>query len=422
VKPLTRRTVLRGAGAAVAISACGPDFELKGNFPLGVASGEATASSVILWTMYRGKQPLKVKVTDEAGALVFEAEAPVENGDVAHVDVAGLTPYTRYEFQFFDGHGELSATGRFRTALPAGSRRPLTFGAVSCTKEGYDLAALSHAGGREDLDAFLLLGDTVYCDGADGIAEFRDKWRSGIADPNQQSLRASTSLIMTWDDHELFNNWDADEVPKTEFDNGLQAYFEHQPTRSGPLGQAIWRSHKWGDTAEVFVLDCRGERKPSEQIYLSRPQLDWLKLGLKNSTATFKLILNSVPISNFPGAFFATGTQDRWQGYPKQREELLSYIDDLKLRGVLWLSGDFHLGCVGRVSLQGPGQTQLEALVGPGGQLANPSPSYPEEPQFDWASGINNYTTLGLDPATGKIRIRYFDAAGKVIFDRTYEP
>ena len=141
---------------------------------------------------------------------------------------------------------------------------------------------------------------------------------------------------------------------------------------------------------------------------------------MARSTAAFKLILNSVPISIFPGAFFDTGADDRWQGFPQQREELLGFVETQQVRGVLWISGDFHLACVGRVSLQGPGQRAIEALVGPGGQLANPSPSYPSPPQFDWSSGVNNYTTFALDPATLKVQVKYFDGRGKVLTDRTY--
>ncbi len=416
-QPLSRRTVL---GGAAALAACGPSFELHGLFPLGVASGEATATGALLWTLYRGEGPLRVKVWTDDGATVFEAAAPVEEGEVVHVEASGLVPFTWHRFQFTDGAGVRSVPGRFRTALAPGAVRPLTFGAVSCTKEGYELSPLAQAGARLDLDAFLLLGDTIYADGADDLAGFRAKWRSGLADPSQQALRASTSVICTWDDHELFNNWDADAIPKGEFDAGLRAYFEHQPTRPGPGGRKIWRSFKWGDTAEVFVLDCRGERWQASGQYISPDQMTWLKEGLANSTAVFKLIMNSVPISRVPGAFFETGKTDRWEGYPKQREEILSFIDDAHLRGVLWISGDFHLAMIGRVALGGPGQHQIEALVGPGGQMANPSPSYPSPPQFDWASGTNNYAAFELDPTTVSVRMKYFDGQGTVIQDRTY--
>ena len=75
----------------------------------------------------------------------------------------------------------------------------------------------------------------------------------------------------------------------------------------------IWRSFRWGHSAEVFVLDCRGERRPStrsvnptrESVYISRAQMDWLKAGLRASPAVFKFIVNSVPIYGRPGGLEA---------------------------------------------------------------------------------------------------------------------
>ena len=294
---------------------------------------------------------------------------------------------------------------------------PLTFGAVSCLKQGFPLDTLSHASQRTDLDAFLFLGDTVYADGAKDLEGFRQKWSQAIAHPAHRALRSSVSAVTTWDDHELFNNWDADQLPRDGLFAGVQAFHEFQCVRPG---QRLWRSLEWGATAEVFVLDCRGERRPSTQHYISDEQMAWLKEGLAKSTAAFKVILNSVPISNFPGAFFDTTTDDRWQGYPKQREEILRSVEDANVRGVLWVAGDFHLASMGRVSQQGPGSSAIEVLVGPGGRLPNASPSYPAPPQFDWATGINNYATLALDPATVSVEVKYFDGNGRVLTQKTY--
>lgn len=416
---LTRRAALKAAGL---LAACGPRFEAPGPFPLAVSSGDATPTRTVLWTLYTGERALGVEVwRADGGGTVFRGAATPSSGGFVHVDVDGLEPFTWHGFKFTDGD-EDSAPGRFRTAPAAGQVVPLIFGAVSCTKDGYPLDPLAQAARRTDLDAFLYLGDTVYADGASDLDGFRRKWREGLGHPAQRALRCATGSICTWDDHELFNNWDLEQLPmlpNDEYYAGLQAFYEHQPVRPG-AGKHLWRSLRWGATAEVFVLDCRGERKPSAHQYLSRAQLDWLKAGLKASPAAFKLILNSVPISNFPGFFFESTADDRWQGYPAQREEVLAFIDDEKIPGVLWVSGDFHLACMGRVSRTGPGSNAIEVLVGPGGQAPNQSPTYPGPPQFDWASGINNVTTLALDPATRAVTVTYLDGRARVLTQRSY--
>jgi alkaline phosphatase D len=181
---------------------------------------------------------------------------------------------------------------------------------------------------------------------------------------------------------------------------------------------------RWGKTLELFVLDGRGERRPSTRNspaaeYLSRAQLDWLKRGLLESDAVFKLIMNSVPISDFPHLFDVL-TVDRWEGYPAQREELLGFIDEMAIDGVVWVAGDFHLASMGRVAASGAGSTQLEVLVGPGGQNGNVLAGTLGPPQFDWSSRENNYTELALDPERRTVDVRYHDGGGRLLATRTY--
>ena len=75
--------------------------------------------------------------------------------------------------------------------------------------------------------------------------------------------------------------------------------------------------------------------------------MTWLKQGLSDSPCVFKVILNSVPITNMP-FLFDLGADDSWVGYEAQREEILSHISD-GVTGAVWLAGDFHFGAVTRV-------------------------------------------------------------------------
>lgn len=169
----------------------------------------------------------------------------------------------------------------------------------------------------------------------------------------------------------------------------------------------------------MFVLDCRSERRPStrdddDAQYISPAQMDWLKAGLLESRAVFKIIVNSVPISNFP-ALLDLAHNDRWEGYAAQRTEILTHIDEHEIQGVLWVAGDFHLASIGRVSMSGPGSHATEILVGPGAQVPNPLVLTLAAPQFEWASGVNNYATLRLDPSAREITVTYFSGSGSEI-------
>lgn len=419
----SRRQVSIGLVAA-ALVRCGgkPINPAPPDFPLGVASGDALPGGALVWTHYEGTEALKVVVwRADLDGSVLAVEQPVTPGDngTALAEIAGLDAFTRYRFAFVAASGGRSDTGTFKTAPAAGTAPVLTLGAVSCTKISSRFDTLARAAERDDLDFFLMLGDTVYADECNTIAEYRERWAQYFSTPEYQALRAKVGMIATWDDHEFDNDFAGDQFDPTRFTNARQVFFEHMPVRH--VGSRLWRSFKLGETAEVFALDCRSERSHADGLYLSAEQLDWLKAGLSASTARFKLVMTSVPISSFAVPFFAPFADDRWEGFPKSRESILQHVEDQQIQGVLWVAGDFHLALCGRVSMKGPGQRAREILVGPGANMPNVSPSYPDRPQFDWVTGVNNYTELRLDPAGNAVGVRWFDGRGVVIHEETLE-
>ena len=406
--------------------------EPSASFPLGVASGDATPESAIFWTRYDGAAPIELVVWEMDGEsyarTVHAGEVEPVSGFV-HADVAALAAGLRYRYCFFEKTGaertSRSPIGRMRAAIGSSAMEPLLLGAVSCTNNSRTPAPLGHAGGREDLDLFLWLGDTTYNDGARSLAEYRAKWDENLSKTEFRAVRAATSALATWDDHELDNDWNPETVDAGQRANAVQSFFEHQPLRRDAASpDRIYKRMRWGRTAELFVLDCRGERRPSTRStpsaeYLSRAQMDWLRAGLSASSAVFKIILNSVPITDFPG-LFDVAPNDRWEGYAAQRLEILRHIDDSSIRGVVWLAGDFHLACAGRVATSGPGATQVEILAGPGAQTGNPLAATLTAPQFDFQTTTNNYTVLELDPSRGLCRVWWYDGSGSVIETREY--
>lgn len=402
-------------------------------FPLGVASGDVTAARAMLWARHDGQGALEVAVWEMSGATYVREVLAVgvvrAEGGFVHVDVDGLQPGMRYRYALFEIDAgkrvARSPIGRFRASISAELLEPLVIGAVSCTSNGRAFDTLSRAGAREDFDGFLLVGDTAYCDGARTRSDYRQKWQQNLSTAGYRAIRQAASVVATWDDHEFDNDWNPETIDAAQKSAATSTFYEHLPVRRDPAHpDRLWRRLRWGKTLEIFALDCRSERKPSTRNtpnaeYVSRAQLDWLKAGLSDSPAMFKLILNSVPIGSFPGAFqFAN--QDRWEGYPAQRTELLTHIDGAALTGVFFVSGDFHVGSMGRVGTTGPGAGLLEILAGPGGQTANPLAGTLNPPQFDYATGTNNYTVLHFFPQGRMLRVVFHDGTDKVIADRSF--
>ncbi len=463
---MTRRELVKGSAMAMLLAACGDNREPAGGmgdggggrqepapgrlgpevfpgdiaeaaestFPLSVSSGDV-GESAVLWTQYRGISELYVAVwevlEDESyGELVVWRRAMVGKEGFTHHEVSGLTPGTPHVFAFVETADRLpvnrSGLGSFRTAPEADSLAPLRFGASSCTQFGFEMDTIARAGERTDLAFHALIGDTMYSSETRTLDGFRLRWARNLGNSAYRQLRQSTSLLATWDDHEVANNWDPETISPSILGFASSTFFEHLPLRRfARQPDRIYRKVRWGRTAEVFVLDSRSERRPSTRLrgdaqYLSRAQMDWLKEGLAGSPCVFKVILNSVPITNFPSLFDVISS-DRWEGYWEARQEILSFIDDERIGGVLWLSGDFHFASTGRVSPSGAGRDAIEVLVGPGAQEANPLwATLVDDAQFDFASGTNNYAAFDLDPATRAAKVTYHDDEDTAFASRTY--
>ncbi|HEY5920350.1 MAG TPA: alkaline phosphatase D family protein [Kofleriaceae bacterium] len=403
------------------------------HFALGVAVGDLAGARGVVWTQYAGTAPLAAFVWRMDGDTYVEEHGPFPatpgDGGFVHVALEGLDPGARYRYTFVELQGDTrvarSMIGKFRAPIADTASEVLTFGAVACTEKGRPATVLARAAERNDLDAFLFVGDNAYCDGAVTVDEYRAEYKAHFGRAEHLAVRASTGMYITWDDHEVINNFNPETLAEAQLNAAFKAFFEHAPiTESTP--KQLWRSARWGHTAEIFVLDCRSERKPSTILsqnpqYIGPAQMAWLKTGLAASPAAFKIIMNSVPITNMPTVWDAYPT-DRWEAYGAQRTEILRYIDDSAIKGVIWLSGDFHLAFISHVSPSGVGSTQREVLAGPGGQSANPLLSSLLAPQFSYKTGTNNYTTLQLDPVGKSVTVRYHDAAGTTFHSESFVP
>lgn len=417
--------------------------EVRDLFPLGVAAGAMRAQSVLLWSYSTDTGPWTLRIwrdTDEEGqaALVLSESVTPDADGYFKIPIEGLASGTWYRYGFFlgpedRGFSGRSSLGRVRTALAPGGLAPLTIGAATCTNFRFQPYRSMLATADEPIDMFVNLGDMSYNDPAETLDEYRGFWARTLQDVGYRAVLEAAGSYLTWDDHEVDNNWNPEIYPAERVAAAKQAFFETLPVERGEADR-LWESYQWGDTAEVFVLDGRSERIPStrltdDPIYVSRAQMDWLKERLINSTAHFKILLNSVPITRMPPAWLQDN--DRWQGYAAQRDELVDFIIDNDIHNVWFLAGDFHVGFVGRVEPEGPGRRIWEVAVGPGGNGPNPLPVLVEagilendlvfpEDQFPYGNGMMEVmTTLTFDPIDDSVHIRFVDAITfQVLFDR----
>ncbi len=395
------------------------------HFPYGVQAGAMRSDSVLLWTWVESFTSVEVLIWDaDTGEIAARRTIARGPDGYTHAAVDGLQAGTFYEYAFAlpvsaDTWSGRSAVGAFRSALAPGVSEPLLIGATSCTN--WSQAPWDAVGRIADrpIDLFIHTGDQVYNDDAVTRAEYRESWIEGLTDPGYLAVHHATGHYTTWDDHEVTNNFDPSTMNQTRLEVARESFFEAMPIEPGP-GGGIWNSFRWGDTAEFFVLDCRSERIPDDDIYISREQMDWLKAGLSNSDAHFKIVLNSVPITNMPIWYVSAG--DRWEGYDSQRDELLDHITDTPIPNVWFLSGDFHIGMVTRLEPDGPRSNMYEIAVGPGGNIgAGSTLSLLPTPAGQFLFHTTSLqpavsTWLEFDPEGDRVRVTFEDD-GDVLYD-----
>jgi len=433
--------------ASVAFDAAAVSLD-EARFDLGVQAGAMTADAALLWTHVSDPGPVTVRVwraSETAGevSLAVEQIADSMDGGYVHAQVSGLAPATRYGYAFFTGGAPdftgRSAIGSFVTAPPAGEQATVRFAATSCTNQSTrPFEALSAMAG-EDPDLFVHVGDILYNDGVTPTrAAYRANWAAQLDDPGFRDLLSATGAYFTWDDHEVTDSAEYFEVPQSRRDIAYDTYFETLATPSVTRDgrRDLWTSYTWGDAVEIIVLDSRAERDEASREgpdarYISAEQMAFVQERLLNSTATFRVLLNSVPITGLPIPPWAFEF-DRWQGYAAQREELLSFIVDNEIENVWFLTGDFHLGFVSRVEIDGGARDIWEVAVGPGGSSSNPLPllvengiteeqdAFPCEMFAYWSSASNVSTLLDFDGGTGAVRVQFTDVeTGESLFDET---
>ncbi|MCF7971887.1 MAG: alkaline phosphatase D family protein [Methylococcaceae bacterium] len=405
---------LLGSSAAIALLVSLNSFA---DLPNGVASGDVTQSSAVLWTRSDsiGKLSFIYSKNSDFSTIAGTIDSSVSD-PVLPIKVAlnGLEADTQYFYRATDSSGA-SAVGKFSTFATLGSKKGLRFG-VSGDWRG-ELApypALSNVASK-NLDFFAVLGDTIYADvstpdlpqpQALSVEDFRKKhnevYTAHYGMNTLADLRASTSIFVTMDDHEVTNDFaGAADVSTDErfsgeisgtlinnsvlFHNGVQVFSEYNPisdetyanTGQDPRTDGrvkLYRQRILGSDAVYFSLDARSFRDPelkgvanpldqtevgkylissltADRTMLGKRQLKDLKGDLLNAQAqgiVWKFIGIPEPIQNL-GVIAAS---DRFEGFAKERTELLKFIQDYGIDNVVFITADIHGTLVNNLNYQ----------------------------------------------------------------------
>ena len=430
-----RRRVLRAAAALAALRALGaaPARAQPGAllgfpawpFTLGVASGDPLPDGVVIWTRLApepmapmgGMPHAAVAVDwevaeDERFARIAArgtALARPELGFAVHVEVTGLAPARPYWYRFHAGR-ETSPVGRTRTA-PAPDAAPVRLRFVNAGCQHYEhghFTAWRHVAEEAELDFVFHYGDYIYeyrgvpqgqtgwgpsirshvGDETHTLNDYRRRYAQYRGDPDLQAAHAAHPFVVSFDDHEVDNNWAGlvseedgrgrfpvavpPEVFALRLQAAFQAWYEHMPLRRAALPQGprilAHRRLRFGRLLDLHVLDTRQHRddqpcgdgavrpcaavaRPEAQM-LGAAQERWLLDNLAaGDRATWQVLAQQVMMMRreLPNGALS---MDKWDGYPAARDRLLRGLLDRHVANAVVLSGDVHNAWAGELRLE----------------------------------------------------------------------
>lgn len=370
-------------------------------FYFGVTSGDPLTDRVIIWTRITPAQDSTTVDVDwemafdaafsqQARAGIYKA-IPQKDWTVK-IDVTDLLPGTTYYYRFRSPDGRYSAVGRTRT-LPKGHVEHYRIAGMSCSSvfSGY-FNAYRRIGERNDIDLVMHMGDYIY-DYVDKdeavrvpspfpidpatLTQFRNRHKYYLTDPDLRLARQQHPWLVVWDNHDV-------ERDDPNIDRqAKQAFYEYLPIRvQDPVDTfRIYRSFQVGDLIQINMMDMESYRvkKGNDSIhktFLGVAQVAWIQQELLRSTATWKIMGSQKMVGGWyskglpkklkfagDGTFFDPSSFD---GYYKERDELLRFIGDNHINNFFVVSGDMHMSFTMNLSPAPKDRKQYKRRTGKG--------------------------------------------------------
>jgi alkaline phosphatase D len=371
-------------------------------FLLGIASGDVTDESVVLWTRLLqqpleadgGMEPVNIPVRWEL-SLDPKMSRVVRRGEAiatptfahsVHIDIDGLDPGREYWYRF-SVMSHCSPIGRTKT-LPQQDSHPgsVRFITASCQNytHGY-FVAYEHMI-RDEPDFIIHLGDYFY-DTSFGVTDFRhhetEKAPMTVADFRRrhalyktdkqlQHAHAEIPFFTTIDNHDAIEDMDPEKFAQRAA--AYQAWYEHMPVRgyraAGDNHFNLHRKIDLGNLVQISLLDGRQFRDSKEicgnndypdygfgnyrercpavfdegRSMLGDVQEKWLTESLLQNSASWNVIASPGPY--LPFRYHHDDKElsyiGAWDIYPANRKRIAETIAAAEVGHPLILSGDVH--------------------------------------------------------------------------------
>ncbi|WP_254523424.1 alkaline phosphatase D family protein [Natrinema caseinilyticum] len=446
----------------------------------GVASGDVTATSAVVWARSDGAATIHVAYAEDGGFgdVGYErTRVDDETDDAGHVRLTDLESGSSYRYYVWatetkrTSRPPLSNSDAARDARSVATRLPdgvetATFVTAPAPDDeasvsfawsgdtwGYGddpveppFPGLRAIAEREP-DFFLYHGDTIYADARtpagkitrdtpieDALEIYRSKYKEMREPPSSvaertylRELLERTSVYTIWDNHEVINNFAGPVEPLMP--EGRRAFREYWPldrddTADPGESNRFYDSFRWGKHAELFVIDTRQYRDPNvdrdSKTLLGDDQLEWLKRSLAESDATWKILASPAPLG-YPSDSWANSAPGT--GYEAELLEVVDHVQTEPVSNLVVVAGDVHKSVVGAFDPDDDGTFEfVEAIAGPlGAPAGRPDDLYPalNGTEFFAKGGYANFGTVDVDESGETLTIGIYDETGAEQFSKT---
>jgi alkaline phosphatase D len=419
----------------------------------GVASGDITDSSAILWARTNGDAKVQFEISADSdfknSTITKTVDTDDEHDYTVNVNVTGIKSDTTYYYRAHAVSSKYTVNGSFKTAPKENSLKPMTMvwggdtggqGEIPPYKAYQAMSAINP-------DFFLFSGDTIYADNktpavpnppSETVQDFWAKYKENRTDAGLRSLLQKTGTFAIWDDHEVTNDFSGPSQELTP--TGLRAFKDYWPI-SSERSQAdkLYHKYSWGNTMDMIILNNRGYRSPNtqadgpEKTMLGDEQVKWLEKQLLESDAKVKLVATSVPISVPTGK---AGARDGWAngsqvnpndttGYENEFKKISDFIMEKGIKNVFFVTTDVHFAEIIKYDANQDGKADYNELIsGPIGAVKiNPGTLDPTfGPERLYAEGnFFNFGVFKVDPAAKQATVEIQDENGKPHFTHTFQ-
>ncbi|TGJ84803.1 hypothetical protein E0Z10_g3963 [Xylaria hypoxylon] len=375
------------------------------NFTHGVASGDPSDDSVILWTR----------------------AAPTSDNDGSNVTVSGYVPLYDHSTEEY----VLSSNAPVCVAWEIGTSKSLEHvvdSGTAYTSSDIDYTikveakklksfttysfgffnAYGNSVRKDSVDYVVHLGDYIYeyANGDYGwgdafgriplpnreihtLYDYRKRFATYRTDLDLIASHQAFPWIAVWDDHEVADNTYRDgssHLNNTEESfiedggvsvdqrkmNAVRAYFEWMPIRQVDMDDnlRIWRNFQFGNLFDLVMLDTRQYDRSITDVYWNTHYLSdiyndasrslmgprqeaWFYRTLQDSAkrgTTWRVVGNQIVFSRINSSI-ATGSQtpfnyDQWDGYQANRNRTFHTLYENKIGNNIFLAGDSHASWV----------------------------------------------------------------------------